>query len=132
MKNVRFRNKIIIKLLCAVAVSFFISFGLTILILVYVIDPLFVKHEEFGMFEANLALFFLFAFVIFTFIILFLILVRKKIVYLKLISDNVNDIANGKLGLTIGIKGKDELTQLAQNINYMFKELENTFEQERR
>lgn len=61
-----------------------------------------------------------------------MILVRKKIVYLKLISDNVNDIANGKLGLTIGIKGKDELTQLAKNINYMSKELENTFEQERR
>uniref|UniRef100_UPI00389AD06B sensor histidine kinase n=1 Tax=Bacillus mycoides TaxID=1405 RepID=UPI00389AD06B len=84
------------------------------------------------MFEFNLALLFLFAFAIFNFIIIFLILVRKKIVYLKLISDNVNDIANGKLGLTIGIKGKDELTQLAQNINYMSKELENTFEQERR
>ncbi|MDR4172764.1 HAMP domain-containing sensor histidine kinase [Bacillus nitratireducens] len=132
MKNVSFRNKIIIKLLGAVAVSFFISFGLTILILVYVIDPLFVKHEEFGMFEFNLALLFLFAFAIFKFIIIFLILVRKKIVYLKLISDNVNDIANGKLGLTIEIKGKDELTQLAQNINYMSKELEDTFEQERR
>ncbi|MED3121280.1 HAMP domain-containing sensor histidine kinase, partial [Bacillus thuringiensis] len=102
------------------------------LILAYVIDPLFIKHEEFGMFEFNVAMLFLFAFAIFTFIILFLILVRKKIVYLKLISDNVNDIANGKLGLTIGIKGKDELTQLAKNINYMSKELENTFEQERR
>ncbi|PGU09218.1 two-component sensor histidine kinase [Bacillus cereus] len=132
MKNVSFRNKIIIKLLGAVAVSFFISFGLTILILLYFIDPLFKKHEEFGMFEFNLALLFLFAFAIFNFIIIFLILVRKKIVYLKLISDNVNDIANGKLGLTIGIKGKDELTQLAQNINYMSKKLENTFEQERR
>ncbi|MED2213712.1 HAMP domain-containing sensor histidine kinase [Bacillus thuringiensis] len=120
------------KLLGAVAISFFISFGLTILILAYVIDPLFIKHEEFGMFEFNVAMLFLFAFAIFTFIILFLILVRKKIVYLKLISDNVNDIANGKLGLTIGIKGKDELTQLAKNINYMSKELENTFEQERR
>ncbi|MBK0076547.1 MULTISPECIES: sensor histidine kinase [Bacillus] len=132
MKNVSFRNKIIIKLLGAVAVSFFISIGLTILILAYVIDPLFVKYEEFSMFEFKLALFFLFAFAIFTFIILFLILVRKKIVYLKFISDNVNDIANGKLGLTIGIKGNDELTQLAQNINYMSKELEHTFEQERR
>ncbi|PES73166.1 two-component sensor histidine kinase [Bacillus cereus] len=132
MKNVSFRNKIIIKLLGAIAVSFFISFGLTILILAYVIDPLFIKHEEFGMFEFNLVLLFLFAFAIFNFIIIFLILVRKKIVYLKLISDNVNDIANGKLGLTIGIKGKDELTHLAQNINYMSKELENTFEQERR
>ncbi|PFQ47674.1 two-component sensor histidine kinase [Bacillus cereus] len=131
MKSVSFRNKIIIKLLGAVAVSFFISFGLTILILQYVIDPLFIKHADFGMFEANLALMFLFALAICNFIIIFLILVRKKIVYLKLISDNVNDIANGKLGLTIGINGKDELTQLAQNINYMSKELEHTFEQER-
>ncbi|HDR3887460.1 TPA: HAMP domain-containing histidine kinase [Bacillus cereus] len=132
MKNVSFRNKIIIKLLGAVAVSFFISFGLTILILVYVIDPLFIKHEDFGMFEFRMVMLFLFTFAIFNFIVIFLILVRKKIVYLKLISDNVNDIANGKLGLTIGINGKDELTQLAQNINYMSKELENTFEQERR
>lgn len=71
MKNVSFRNKIIIKLLGAVAVSFFISIGLTILILAYVIDPLFVKYEEFSMFEFKLALLFLFAFAIFTFIILF-------------------------------------------------------------
>jgi signal transduction histidine kinase len=132
MKNVSFRNKIIIKLLGAVAVSFFISFGFTILIFLFIIDPLFKKYDHFGMFEFTVAMLLLFAFAIFTFIIIFLILVRKKIVYLKLISDNVNDIANGKLGLTIGIKGKDELTQLAQNINYMSKELENTFEQERR
>ncbi|MED3054214.1 sensor histidine kinase [Bacillus thuringiensis] len=132
MKNVSFRNKIIIKLLGAVAISFFISFGLTILIVQYVIDPFFIKHEDFGMFEVRLAMLFLFTFAILNFIVIFLLLVRKKIVYLKLISDNVNDIANGKLGLTIGIKGKDELTQLAQNINYMSKELENIFEQERR
>ncbi|HEE9032291.1 HAMP domain-containing sensor histidine kinase [Bacillus cereus] len=131
MKNISFRNKIIIKLLGAVAISFFISFGLTILIVQYVIDPFFIKHEDFGMFEVRLAMLFLFTFAILNFIVIFLLLVRKKIVYLKLISENVNDIANGKLGLTIGIKGKDELTQLAQNINYMSKELENTFEQER-
>ncbi|GAB6513550.1 HAMP domain-containing sensor histidine kinase [Bacillus cereus] len=131
MKNVSFRNKIIIKLLGAVAIGFFISFGLTILIVQYVIDPFFIKHEDFGMFEVRLAMLFLFTFAILNFIVIFLLLVRKKIVYLKLISENVNDIANGKLGLTIGIKGKDELTQLAQNINYMSKELENTFEQER-
>ncbi|HDX9654096.1 sensor histidine kinase [Bacillus wiedmannii] len=132
MKNVIFRNKIIIKLLVAVAVSFFASFGLTILNFLYIIVPLFIKYDRLGMFAFYFAIFFLIAFAIFTFIIIFLILVRKKIVYLKLISDNVNDIANGKLGLTIGIKGKDELTQLAQNINYMSKELEHTFEQERR
>lgn len=132
MKNVSFRNKIIIKLLGAVAVSFFISFGFTILTFLFILDPLFRKYDHWGLFEFNVAMLFVFAFAIFTFIIIFLILVRKKIVYLKLISDNVNDIANGKLGLTIGIEGKDELTQLAQNINYMSKELEDTFEQERR
>ncbi|PEW93445.1 two-component sensor histidine kinase, partial [Bacillus cereus] len=134
MKKVRFRNKIIIKLLGAVAVSFFVSFSLTILTFIYIIIPLTLNHylDNLSAFENNMLTFLIFALAIFTFIIIFLILVRKKIVYLKLISDNVNDIANGKLGLTIEIEGKDELTQLAQNINYMSKELENTFEQERR
>ncbi|EJQ94089.1 HAMP domain-containing sensor histidine kinase [Bacillus cereus] len=132
MKKVSFRNKIIVKLLSAVAVSFFVSFGLTILIFIYIIIPLEVKYHYLSAFEFSLVIYFLFAFAIFIFIIVFLILVRKKIVYLKLISDSVNNIANGKLGLTIGIEGKDELTHLAQNINYMSKELENTFEQERR
>lgn len=84
------------------------------------------------MFEFNVAMLFLFAFTNLYLYYTFFDIGSKKIVYLKLISDNVNDIANGKLGLTIGIKGKDELTQLAKNINYMSKELENTFEQERR
>ncbi|MCC2327031.1 sensor histidine kinase [Bacillus wiedmannii] len=131
MKKVSFRNKIIIKLLVAVAVSFFISFGFTILNFLF-ITSIERNYHIFSMFEFNFVMLFLFAFAIFTFIVIFLILVRKKIVYLKRISDNVNDIANGKLGLTIEIKGKDELTQLAQNINYMSKELEDTFEQERR
>ncbi|QWH17730.1 HAMP domain-containing histidine kinase [Bacillus mycoides] len=131
MKKVSFRNKIITKLLVTVAISFFISFGFTILTFLFVITSIDRNYHRFTLFEFNLVMLFLFAFAIFTFIIIFLILVRKKIVYLKLISDNVNDIANGKLGLIIEIEGKDELTQLAQNINYMSKELESTFEQER-
>ncbi len=58
-------------------------------------------------------------------------MIRKKLLYLKMITENVNDIANGKLGLTIEMKGKDELSQLAQNINSMSKELANKFEYER-
>lgn len=49
---------------------------------------------------------------------------RKKILYLKLITESVHHIANGKLGLTIRIESRDELTRLAQNINDMSKELE--------
>ncbi len=78
MKNISFRNKIIIKLLGAVAISFFISFGLTILIVQYVIDPFFIKHEDFGMFEARLAMLFLFTFAILNFIVIFFAIGSKE------------------------------------------------------
>lgn len=68
---------------------------------------------------------------IFSFIAVFLLMVRKKILYLKLITESVHHIANGKLGLTIRLESWDELTRLAQNINHMSKELENKFEHER-
>ncbi|MFF2286407.1 ATP-binding protein [Peribacillus butanolivorans] len=60
-----------------------------------------------------------------------LIMIRIKIKYLHLITQSVQIIANGKLGSTIEIKGNDELSQLAENINYMSKELENKFKHER-
>ncbi|ANS51819.1 histidine kinase [Bacillus thuringiensis] len=133
MRRGRFRNKIIVKLLGAVAISFFVSFGLLTLISLSI---MWFEHNyppiRRSVVEKNLILLFLFALTIFTFIVIFLILIRKKIVYLKLISDRVNDIANENLGLTIEIEGKDELAHLAQNINYMSKELKDKFEQERR
>lgn len=58
-------------------------------------------------------------------------MVRRKILYLKMITESVNDIANGKLGMTIEIKGNDEITKLVNNINLMSIELGNKFEYER-
>jgi len=69
--------------------------------------------------------------VILTFIISLLVMIRKKIKYLHHITESVQTIANGKLGNIIEIKGNDELSQLAANINYMSKELENKFKHER-
>lgn len=69
--------------------------------------------------------------VILTFIISLLVMIRRKIKYLQHITDSVQTIANGKLGTTIEIKGNDELSQLAKNINYMSKELKSKFEHER-
>ena len=43
----------------------------------------------------------------------------------------MNGIANGKLGLTIEMKGNDELSRLAENVNSMSTELANKFEYER-
>lgn len=126
------KNKIMVKLLGAVAISFFVSFGLLSLMSLAII---WYEHNfppiNRSVVEKNLIMLLLFALTIFTFILIFLILIKKKIVYLKIISDSVNNIANGKLGLTIEIEGEDELAHLAQNINYMSKELKGKFEHER-
>ncbi|MCR8656582.1 sensor histidine kinase [Paenibacillus endoradicis] len=75
--------------------------------------------------------FILFVIVIVSFISIFLLLARSKLTYLKHITESINDIAKGDLSLRIDIKGRDELTQLAYNINGMSKDLEHKFEHER-
>lgn len=76
----------------------------------------------------NLSIIFI---VIITFSILFTLLSKNKIKYITQIGKNVEEIAKGELGKTIEVKGKDELSQLAQNINYMSCELERRFNYER-
>lgn len=122
-----FRNKIVVKLLGAVAISFFISFVI-MLFLLKVFDALLEPYSHTRLWTI---IFLVFTITIITFIVIFLLLIRKKIGYLKSISKRVHSIANGKLGLIIEVSGKDELAHLAQNINYMSKELEDKFEYER-
>lgn len=86
---------------------------------------------ELSLFNSYLMILLQYAVAIVTFVAVFLLMIRKKILYLKLITESVHHIANGKLGSTIRIESRDELTQLAQNINFMSKELENKFEHER-
>ncbi|MCM3238770.1 HAMP domain-containing histidine kinase [Heyndrickxia oleronia] len=128
----RFGNKLTVKLLGAIAISFVASLGMMILItLFYVYLNKKNYVPEHSLLTSYLSLFLQYSVGIITFISVFLIMVRKKIVYLKLISESVHHIANGKLGLTIKLESRDELAQLAQNINHMSSELENKFEHER-
>lgn len=132
MKLKRLRNKLILKLLGAVAVSLFVAYCLLVinaLSVTYLYDSRILNVNNVLTF--NIVNLFMFSTSILIFILVFLVLIRKKVAYLKVISDSVNSIANGKLGLTIKAEGKDELTQLAENINFMSKELENKFERER-
>ncbi|EOO39528.1 ATP-binding protein [Bacillus mycoides] len=133
MRMFKLRNKLVAKLLIAVAISFFVSLG-AIFLFSKLLYHLSVKNylPEVTLVTGYIYTLILFSIIIFIFIAVFLLMVRKKLLYLKLITESVHHIANGKLGLTIRIESRDELTQLAQNINYMSKELENTFEQERR
>ncbi|MFJ7982851.1 histidine kinase dimerization/phospho-acceptor domain-containing protein [Lysinibacillus xylanilyticus] len=119
-------KKLSIQLLTAIAISFMISVIIIGSILLYVLGYFFENPNDVTLYNL------LWAFaVILTFIISLLVIIRKKIKYLQHITESVQAIANGKLGNTIEIKGNDELSQLAANINYMSKELENKFNHER-
>ncbi|MFS0820349.1 sensor histidine kinase [Bacillus sp. 1P02SD] len=132
MKGIGIRNRLIVKLLVAVAISLFVSIALILLSIHFILNPYVTTYPTgFSTIKYNVMTFLVFSIAILTFILVFLIMVRKKIIYLRLISESVNHIASGKLGLTIGIEGNDELTQLAKNINEMSRELENKFDHER-
>ncbi|MEC3630538.1 HAMP domain-containing sensor histidine kinase [Bacillus velezensis] len=125
----KFGNKLIVRLLIAIAISFFVSLGMMSLIIFsfYKITGL----TNVSVRSSYVTILIEYFAALLTFIAVFLLLVRKKISYLKRITESVHHIANGKLGLTIRIESRDELTQLAQHINYMSEELESKFEHER-
>ena len=132
MKNVKFMNKLTVKLLGVIAISFFVTFFLFVILSRFVLEIVGVNYfMELSEQKSALIAYIVLSLVILTFIVVFLLLVRKKFIYLKHISEKVNDIAHGNLGVTIEMKGKDELALLAQNINTMSKELEHKFTHER-
>jgi methyl-accepting chemotaxis protein len=53
------------------------------------------------------------------FIVVFFKLANKRIDYINEISEKVDEISGGNLDTFIDLKGNDELTSLAGNINYM-------------
>lgn len=131
MKNIKFRNKLTVRLLSSFAISLFFSLLMSILISRLFFYYITYKNVEMNTTNAGIFIIFEFLVIIFSFIVCFLFLIRKKLKYLKHISDSVQQIANGNLGFNINIMGKDELTLLAQNINFMSNELENQFQHER-
>lgn len=56
--------------------------------------------------------------------IIFLILINSRVKYISYITKNVKTIATGDLSNRIDLKYKDELRDLAQDINYMAEELQ--------
>ncbi|QSB08723.1 HAMP domain-containing histidine kinase [Lysinibacillus fusiformis] len=128
---VKFRNKITVRLLISFAISLFFSMFISILV-----SRLFLYYIDLNMIEttptfASVYITIEFLAIISSFIACFLFLIRKKLKYIKHITESVQQIANGNLGLNIEVIGKDEITQLANNINIMSKELENKFHHER-
>ena len=66
-----------------------------------------------------------------SFIIIFLGVIKKKMQYIEHISNGLIEISKGDLKYKVDIKGDDELSKLAENINYMASETESRIESER-
>ncbi|PPA69408.1 sensor histidine kinase [Jeotgalibacillus proteolyticus] len=134
MKGNRLKSSLFVKLLAAVAISFLVSFLVMIILsqsILYLYSIEYLSAEEIGVTSYNVIVYSVFAFVILSFIGTFLAIIRKKILYIKRITESINEIANGNLGLTIERKGNDEIGRLAENINTMSIELASKFEYER-
>lgn len=66
------------------------------------------------------------------FISIFIIVTNKKMKYIEEIASGVRMISNGDLSYRVEEKGKDEIKNLAENINNMASEIESRIEAERR
>lgn len=132
MKKAKLKNRLSFQLLGAIALSLLVSMIVFLVVarfITYFLEKQDPDHLSIPVYY-SLAIF-IFLVLIFTFIATFVILIRKKLRYLKLVTKSIQEIANGEMGLIIELRGKDELAQLAENINYMSKELNNKFEKER-
>ncbi|OOM76478.1 HAMP domain-containing sensor histidine kinase [Clostridium sp. BL-8] len=65
------------------------------------------------------------------FVVLFLLLTYGKVKYINSLSKGLVEISKGKLNYRVEVKGRDELSILGKNINYMTEELMNLKEKEK-
>lgn len=67
-----------------------------------------------------------------SFLIIFYLITNKKMKYIEIVSIGLLEISKGNLDYRIKKYGKDELSILADNINYMAEELKTKIENERK
>lgn len=67
-----------------------------------------------------------------TFLLSFYFITNKKMKYIEIVSNGLLEISKGNLDYRIKKYGDDELTSLANNINFMAEELKNKIENERK
>jgi len=65
------------------------------------------------------------------FVALFLVLTYGRVKYINSLSKGLIEISKGNLNYRVEVKGRDELSVLGKNINYMTEELQNVKEREK-
>lgn len=127
----RFATKISVQLLFTIAVSFIISLAASVILAYYMIPYYILNTQSISPVIYNMIVLFIFIIGIGVFVLTFFLFIRRKIKYIKYISEQVREIANEGFGSIIEIKGNDEIAQLCLNINFMSNELKRKLDHER-
>lgn len=131
MKTLRLWNRLSIKLLLAIGISFLASTLVFLLVSQYYMHRYFLQPNQVEVSQYNLTMLVIFSLTIATFIISFLWMTKNKLRYLRNITERVQRLASGQLGTTVEVKGRDELATLSEHINQMSQKLKQQFEYER-
>ncbi len=126
MKRITVINKIGVKLLLTTVFCLFLSlYASSIFAKIAVLYGLPEKAN------VGVLAYTLFAMGISVYIFSFLLIVNRKVKYIKYIAKSVKKISNEDLGATIEIRGNDELAELSASINEMSRELKYRREKEK-
>lgn len=132
MKPNIFTRRISFKLISLLVISLFSAFLSIGLFSSYIAVPyITARGTSIGEMDYYIMTAILFAIFITVFLLIFLLPVNNKVKYIKYISHQVAEIKNEKLGLTLKVRGNDELAELCKSINLMSLLLKEKFEQER-
>ncbi|HBB9210813.1 TPA: HAMP domain-containing histidine kinase [Escherichia coli] len=131
-RNINF-NKISIYLILTIIVSIIAGVEIVIITIsiIFKVCPNLIKYIANNYFIAINSGYMLFFLGVGTFLFVFLVLVNKKVKYIKFLTREVKVIKYNGFGKTIEIKGKDELAELCESINNMSLELREKIDNEK-
>ncbi|WHY72819.1 sensor histidine kinase [Fictibacillus enclensis] len=122
-------NKLSVKLLLAISLSYIISLIILALLSRLLMD--YYINGDSTPLRYNLVTLSMVGLAVLGFVISFLLLIRKKLRYLNHITQKVHVMADDNLETVIEIRGNDELAQLSANINGMSNRLKEKLKNER-
>lgn len=131
-RNINF-NKISLYLILTIIVSIIAGVEIVIITIsiIFKVCPNLIEYIANNYFIAINSGYMLFFLGVGTFLFVFLVLVNKKVKYIKFLTREVKVIKYNGFGKTIEIKGKDELAELCESINNMSLELREKIDNEK-
>ena len=124
-------DRLLVKLISIILINALIA-TIAFLIMGYSISLYYIKNETTpDPLTSNLMFLGVTFVVILIFIIGFSLMMRKTLRKITYLSSEIEQIANGDLGRTIKVEGRDEIASLGESVNRMSRQLSELFEKER-